>query len=1000
MKLTKILILLLFLPPVLAWTVKYPIINYQTSDGLPQNQVNTLIQDDMGYIYVGTQSGIGKFDGTRFEKISVNQGLINGYVNDFSFDHEGNLWVATQSGLSRLAPNGRIKNFLSGINIKSLDYDFSALRLWVIGDGKVYYSDSEEFKPFEISSGFSTFINSPRMAIGVTIGDSGTKYFYSTKHIVELTDDRPNPRLFEVSGDIKVLKWLQPFKKIVICTSDGIFIPADHSSSRLVPFISLPGNPGGITDIVADENLRLWVATNNGLYSYNHPSGEPIYIGKENGLPTTQVNVLLLDRERNLFVGSRWGLSQVPPNLIRMYDESSGLPSKYVWGFEEINGEVLIACDSGVAKLDPETNKITAFHSINSRLRNESVRTITRLGSNEILLGCRPSGVYRWDSNNKLEHISSFSSVYSAIKTGENTVWFGCTNGLLIYENGRFRTLTEGLKSPSIYSLAAYDKNTILVGTAGGIQKIQDGRLVPCELEQYIPERTAIVDIRLISREEIIVATLLNGVFILKNNRVRQITTKDGMLHNDVWSVIKDDFGNLWLNTSVSLDRYSDGFISHFNKKSGLFGDEGSVHSALKSSFGNLYFGIVPGFIEIPAQSTDVNIKKPILYITSFKVNEEPFALPKESKAAEPIILKHSQNSLELQYIAVSARKENPVIYKTRLLPLDEHWSAATRETFIKYPKLPPDEYTFEVIANNGGGEDQWFTSRNKVRFTIEKPYWLKWWFIFLVALLITLAVFFIHKLRVRSMEKQKKQLEELVEERTKELEYLSITDPLTDLKNRRYLEEKIKEDISLIERGIFARTQQYSDESETAPILGVFILDIDYFKRVNDDYGHKAGDIVIVDIARMLIEMLRNSDTIVRWGGEEFLIITWQKTKSNSFELAERIRKRIENFEFRIDDSIRINKTVSVGFAHFPFIPNDTRTINWSQVVSLADSALYLSKNNGRNMSVGLEFGGKEFKSGVDGKAIVSDIKKAIEKGYLKLIAHTENLEVLQHNR
>ena len=99
---TKLLILLVFVPSILLWGVKYPIINYQTSDGLPQNQVNALIQDEMGYIYVGTQSGIGKFDGTRFEKISVNQGLINGYVNQFSFDHEGNLWVATQVGLSRL----------------------------------------------------------------------------------------------------------------------------------------------------------------------------------------------------------------------------------------------------------------------------------------------------------------------------------------------------------------------------------------------------------------------------------------------------------------------------------------------------------------------------------------------------------------------------------------------------------------------------------------------------------------------------------------------------------------------------------------------------------------------------------------------------------------------------------------------------------------------------------------------------------------------------------
>ncbi|MCP5049270.1 MAG: GGDEF domain-containing protein, partial [bacterium] len=321
----------------------------------------------------------------------------------------------------------------------------------------------------------------------------------------------------------------------------------------------------------------------------------------------------------------------------------------------------------------------------------------------------------------------------------------------------------------------------------------------------------------------------------------------------------------------------------------GLFGEEGDMHSVYRAKNGNLYFGIVPGFIEIPERQVQSIRTKPNLFIKETRVNGTP--LTYKSGNRTPVSLTFDRNNIEFQYIAISTRKENPVFYKTRLLPLDKEWSEVTSETHIRYMKLPPDKYTFEVTANNGGGDDQWIPSKNKVLFNISKPYWATWWFLFFLVLLGVFLVFFLVKLRLKSLEKQKTHLEKLVEERTKELEHLSITDPLTDLKNRRYLEEKIKEDISLIERYIYESKSPDIEIATGIPMLCVFILDIDYFKKVNDDYGHKAGDIVIVDIARILLDTLRNSDTIVRWGGEEFLVITWQREKDRSFELAERIR-------------------------------------------------------------------------------------------------------------
>jgi hypothetical protein len=97
--------------------------------------------------------------------------------------------------------------------------------------------------------------------------------------------------------------------------------------------------------------------------------------------------------------------------------------------------------------------------------------------------------------------------------------------------------------------------------------------------------------------------------------------------------------------------------------------------------------------------------------------------------------------------------------------------------------------------------------------------------------------------------------------------------------------------------------------------------------------------------------------------------------------------------FPFKIDDNITINKTVSVGFAHFPFIPRDITTVTWSQVVSTADSALYIAKNNGRNLTVGIKAGEKALD--IDFKEILSDIEMGVEKKYIELVSSKKKLKL-----
>jgi len=208
---------------------------------------------------------------------------------------------------------------------------------------------------------------------------------------------------------------------------------------------------------------------------------------------------------------------------------------------------------------------------------------------------------------------------------------------------------------------------------------------------------------------------------------------------------------------------------------------------------------------------------------------------------------------------------------------------------------------------------------------------------------------------KVKLANKLNLELEKKVAERTLQLEKVSITDYLTGLKNRRYLMQNIDKDI-----GVIIRKHQNQNKLRTAIELEdsdhiFFILDLDDFKQVNDNYGHAVGDAVLVQIKQILESVFRETDYLIRWGGEEFLVMARFTDRNNASELAERLRKSVENHIFDIGEGKKIKKTCSIGFASFPFLPNQPTNIKWPQVVDIADHCLYAAKKSGRNAWVGL---------------------------------------------
>jgi diguanylate cyclase (GGDEF)-like protein len=206
------------------------------------------------------------------------------------------------------------------------------------------------------------------------------------------------------------------------------------------------------------------------------------------------------------------------------------------------------------------------------------------------------------------------------------------------------------------------------------------------------------------------------------------------------------------------------------------------------------------------------------------------------------------------------------------------------------------------------------------------------------------------------------------------ELKQQSSRDPLTGLYNRRHFQEFMRTHLQVEKRGAGTSGEE---------IVGaLFLLDVDHFKHVNDTHGHAAGDAVLRMIADSLREILRETDMIVRWGGEEFLAFLPAIPRSGVEEIARRLLVGISSTAIDYQD-IKISVDVSIGFAPFPLVPGD-HALPWERAVNLVDMALYLAKAHGRNRAYGVR-GFSNFEQ-TSMESIEQDLERAWRAGFVDL--------------
>jgi diguanylate cyclase (GGDEF)-like protein len=235
---------------------------------------------------------------------------------------------------------------------------------------------------------------------------------------------------------------------------------------------------------------------------------------------------------------------------------------------------------------------------------------------------------------------------------------------------------------------------------------------------------------------------------------------------------------------------------------------------------------------------------------------------------------------------------------------------------------------------------------------SVPVPVWQFRVFLSLAAVVVFAAVGIVKQAR----------LEAELANANRELLDASLTDLLTGVRNRRFFTSSIETDVQQVLRSFGG----YSSADVRNRDLVFYLIDIDHFKKVNDQFGHKIGDQVLAEVARRINSAARLSDAVIRWGGEEFLLLSRYTDRREAHILANRILDSVGSKPYHVEASkADLRVTCSLGWAVFPWTESDPKLVSHDQILVLADFALYQAKGSGRNRAVGLLPAGETVRAG-----------------------------------
>ena len=971
---------------------------------LPSSVVTAMAEDSTGFVWVGTARGLVRFDGHRFrlygDRWSAAPEETSLFVRSLLAGSDGTLWVGTDFvGLARYDPASDSLQPVDTQAAMPASYSVNALatdaqgRLWAGTDNQGLIMRAPDGTLQRIRSDDGKGLPDDRIE-SLLIDRAGTLWLGSWNGLARR--NRAQDGFGAVALDGPAARITTLFQgddgQIWIGSRDGRLwrMPPDGELPRAVVDADAGSHDDAIYSLLQADAGTLWVGRANGveiraaadgtlLHRLRHQPGNPT------SLASSEVRALLRDRGGQLWVGGYGGGVQRhnPLNTaFRLRDRHSlgSIDNLNVRAVAVLgDGRILLGThDRGIGVFDAALRPLDVLRDADGTplLRGVRITGLAETGDGALWIGSDAGLFRRAREGAPLQTFAlETGRVRRLLADPRGDLWIAAEDGLWRHRPGaahleRKHAQAGALLRGDINALGIDPAGRLWIGGESGLALLADPDAGAHWIKAAHPARGHNPDVLglLADADGSIWFDTPSGLFHLRmeaggHEQVEAISQKYGLPGRPFGAnLLRDAQGRVWTQSHV-LDPGL-GRVLALGPADGAELGSAWFRAYAQTRDGTLLFGGTNGLLAVLPGQFRFSDYTPPLAITDLRIDG---ASAPQARGRDGLTLRPGQRSLSIEFASLDYSAPERTRYAYRLLGESDDWIQADAGYRVAtFANLAPGDYRFELRGSNRSGrlDEEPLT----IALRVLPAWWQTWWArLGGLALLGALLYGLIHQ-RTRWLRARQHELERHVAARTQELqdvsaalreksqalEEASLTDPLTGLRNRRYFADRIQDDAGDSLRTHEAARSQGLDAAQADLLF--FMVDIDHFKQVNDDYGHAAGDAVLMQVAQRLRACFRDTDHLVRWGGEEFLVVARHSDRRHAAELAQRVVQAIGGVAFELPDRRRLHRSCSLGHAAFPLQSAYPHQASWSEIIELADLALYAAKRAGRNEWVGFE--------------------------------------------
>jgi diguanylate cyclase (GGDEF)-like protein len=927
-----------FLATGSAFAQQYAFEYFGVEQGLTNLAVKSLYQDKTGFIWVATEKGLFRYEGVRFREFTPAQGLPASVTASIGEAPDGSVLVGNQTGLYRLHAEKFEKISLpAGKQIKGYNNVVpDGARTWIGTDEGLLILSVKPDGAFSITPGPMPPDSTKRVVESIFVDRKipdhpklwwgcGDALCSSVDGAVTVFGEAAGLKLSRVQAilaDREGTMWIAQNRRLLMMKPDSArFEDADPS----LP----PVGPGSSPCIDADG--RLLVPTTAGLAIRE---GNRFRIeGRSAGL-LPPVYAVLQDREGSLWLGlAGRGLAKwLGYTEWESFTAQSGLTGETVYEIlPEKDGSVWVGTEAGF--FHGQRGEFEWTWQAQKPFGKIPVHAVQRASDGALWLGADGKGIARFEPKSGAvrwfgpETGLAASSPNAIVIDHDQNVWTGTENGIFVGDakSGRFRRIAE-TPSERVFALLETPNGDIWAGTRTGLWQLSGGKWRNFTKKEGL-------------KSEIVVslASDASGVLWLGYRLAGTITKlhfengkpvmqhfESETNHPDITYFLGFDSQNrLWAGTNLGvlvLDQKT-GKWDRFDHHDGLIWDDCDLHAFAAEPDGHVWVGTSGGLSRFLNRPNPVQPGPPRTVFTSVVTGKT------ELDPTRDFTVGYSSDPLIVRFTALRFGRDRDLTFRYRLSPLYSSWKESPGRE-IPFPALPPGSYKLEVAARDS--KTDWSEIPAALNFTVLAPWWRTWWFIGGCLLTGALLAGILFRRRNAREESIRHALENAVAERTRELSHQYRHDVLTGLPNRLLFGERL--------------SRECVEADRSGLRVAVLFIDLDRFKRINDTWGHQTGDLFLKQISERLRGELRDSETIARIGGDEFIVLIPElDSKAEAGERGWDLLRALEA-PFRIEGK-NVFATMSVGIAVFP---DDARESG--ALMAAADAAMYRAKGAGKN--------------------------------------------------